>query len=186
MIRRTIFLSFKFNLGFIIYTKRVSNSRNSFKIPMFFPISRSHYRFKFRSTFTFYISPKFQQISLIHFFPSSLSRYQWNFSPRWISASFSKHNLIPLTQSRHLSNQTPSYIYIYYMCAQFTKINRQSSIRFASFQSGFIVNLSSINQPDIQEFSIRKLIDPSIFMNDRWFQQLYKLEVRRKNHPLCR
>lgn len=124
----------KFNLRFIIYTKRVSNSWNSFKIPMSFPISRSHYRFKFRSTFTFYISPKFQQISLIHFSPSSLSRYQWNFSPRWISASFSKHNLIPLTRSRHLSNQTP--ITVYTSC---TKINRRSSIRFASSQSGFIV-----------------------------------------------
>lgn len=164
----------KFNPRFIVYKRNEYLTReilSRFQCPSLSPHLITVLNFVPHLHFTFHLNPS-KFLSFIFSHPLYLvinETFHHDESP------FSKHNLIPLTQSRHLSNQTPSIVHIYiYVCT----VHENQSTIFNQIPfvptKGFTVNLFSINQSDIQEFSIRKLIHPSIFVNDRWFQQLYQ------------
>lgn len=122
----------KFNPRFIVYKRNEYLTReilSRFQCPSLSPHLITVLNFVPHLHFTFHLNPS-KFLSFIFSHPLYLvinETFHHDESP------FSKHNLIPLTQSRHLSNQTPSIVHIY-MYAQFTKINRRSSIRFPSFQ----------------------------------------------------
>lgn len=138
--------------------------------PMSSPILQISLPFKLRSIF--YISPKFQQISLIHFFPIP-----------FISLSmklFTTTNLrfFLQTQFDPLNSVTPSIQSNSCQRIYRTRAHENQSTIFdqisASFQSGFIVNHSRLISLVSRKFSIWKLIHPSIFRDDHWFQQLHQ------------